>query len=289
MSGGLPRTSLTDDEVRVIDRLRPAVSALFRRFDADLQREQRLSFGDYIVLFFVSQAPDQTLGLSELAARCQQSLSSISRTIGRLKADGLVRREQSARDARAYNAILTDAGLARLQRDTPVHHDCVRHYLLDQMLGVVLRAMEAAGCAAPPPLRPALPAGSVARCRSTRPGRCARTHRRRRGFCVHTQRVTADHITFRLFVCERYHRSGSRVQLLVAASKYKFDGASKFLSLGRIPHHDRSPEDRSAWQPSLRRRNPQLHGVPRAGRQSSARAGRPRLRSTARQASTLEL
>jgi hypothetical protein len=76
----------------------------------ELQRDQRLSFGDYIVLFLVSQAPDQTLGLSELAARCQQSLSAISRTIGRLKADGLVRREQSARDARAYNAVLTDAG-----------------------------------------------------------------------------------------------------------------------------------------------------------------------------------
>jgi DNA-binding MarR family transcriptional regulator len=133
-------TSLTDDEVRVIDRLRPAVSALFRRFDADLQREQRLSFGDYIVLFFVSQAPDQTLGLSELATRCQQSLSAISRTIGRLKADGLVRREQSAHDARAYNAILTDAGRARLQRATPLHHDCVRHYLLDQLHGVDLRA-----------------------------------------------------------------------------------------------------------------------------------------------------
>jgi DNA-binding MarR family transcriptional regulator len=137
-------TSLTDDEERVVDRLRPAVSALFRRFDADLQREQRLSFGDYIVLFFVSQAPDQTLGLSELAARCQQSLSAISRTIGRLKADGLVRREQSAHDARAYNAILTEAGLARLQRATPLHHDCVRHYLLDQLHGVDLRALGSA-------------------------------------------------------------------------------------------------------------------------------------------------
>jgi DNA-binding MarR family transcriptional regulator len=144
MTGSRSITSLTDDEVRVIDRLRPAVSALFRRFDADLQREQCLSFGDYIVLFFVSQAPDQTLGLSELAARCQQSLSAISRTIGRLKADGLVRREQSARDARAYNAILTDAGLARLQGATPLHHDCVRRYLLDQLHGVDLRALGAA-------------------------------------------------------------------------------------------------------------------------------------------------
>jgi DNA-binding MarR family transcriptional regulator len=144
MTGSRPETSLTDDEARVIDRLRPAVSALFRRFDVDLQREQRLSFGDYIVLFFVSQASDQTLGLSELAARCQQSLSAISRTIGRLKADGLVRRERSAHDARAYNAILTHAGRARLQRATPLHHDCVRHYLLDQLHGVDLRALGAA-------------------------------------------------------------------------------------------------------------------------------------------------
>ena len=109
-AGSRSVTSLTDDEVRVVDRLRPAVSALFRRFDADLQREQRLSHGDYIVLFFVSQAPDRTLGLSLLAARCQQSLSAVSRTIGRLKADGLVRREQSAHDARAYNAILSRPG-----------------------------------------------------------------------------------------------------------------------------------------------------------------------------------
>jgi DNA-binding MarR family transcriptional regulator len=141
LTGSRSKTSLTDDEVRVIDRLRPAVSALSRRFDADLQREQRLSFADYIVLFFVSQAPGETLGLSELAARCQQSPSAISRTIGRLKADGLVRREQSAHDARAYNAILTDAGLARLRRATPLHHDCVRRYLLDQLHGVDLCAL----------------------------------------------------------------------------------------------------------------------------------------------------
>jgi DNA-binding MarR family transcriptional regulator len=144
MAASRSLTSLTDDEARVVDRLRPAVSALFRRFDADLKREQRLSFGDYIVLFFVSQAPDQTLGLSELAARCQRSLSAISRTIGRLKADGLVRREQSPLDARAYNAVLTDSGLARLQRATPPYHNCVRQYLLDQLHGVDLRALGSA-------------------------------------------------------------------------------------------------------------------------------------------------
>jgi DNA-binding MarR family transcriptional regulator len=141
MTRSEPTTSLTDDEVRVVDRLRPAASALFRRFDADLQRQQRLSHSDYMVLLFLCQAPDQTLGLSELAARCQQSLSAISRTIGRLKADGLVRREQSPHDARAYNAVLTDAGLARVQRAMPIHHESVRHYLLGQLQGIDLRAL----------------------------------------------------------------------------------------------------------------------------------------------------
>ena len=40
--------------------------------------------------------------------------------------------------------VLTDSGLARLQRATPLHHNCVRHYLLDQLHGVDLRALGAA-------------------------------------------------------------------------------------------------------------------------------------------------
>ena len=52
-----------------------------------------------------------------------------------------MRREQSAHDARAYNAVLTDAGLARLQRAMSIHHDRVRRYLLNQLRGVDLRAL----------------------------------------------------------------------------------------------------------------------------------------------------
>jgi DNA-binding MarR family transcriptional regulator len=96
------------------------------------------------VLLFLARASEQTLGLSELAARRQQSLSATGRTIGRLEADGLVRRERSPHDARAYNAVLTDAGLARLQQAMPTHIDSVRRYLFDQLQGVDLRALGAA-------------------------------------------------------------------------------------------------------------------------------------------------
>ena len=42
-------------------------------------------------------------------------------TVGRMETQGLVRREQSTRDARADNAVLTDAGLKRYEDATPTH------------------------------------------------------------------------------------------------------------------------------------------------------------------------
>jgi DNA-binding MarR family transcriptional regulator len=114
---------------------------MMRQFDADLQREHQLSLTEYIALDWLSEAPDRTLGLSDLAARCQQSLSAISRTVGRLEAQGLVRREQSTRDARAYNAVLTNAGLKRYDEATPTHNISLRRYLFDHLDGIDLDAL----------------------------------------------------------------------------------------------------------------------------------------------------
>lgn len=117
-----------------------AFMAMMRQFDADLQREHRLSHTEYVAMDFLVEAPDRTLGLSDLAARCQQSLSAISRAVGRLEAQGLVRREQSTRDARAYNAVLTEAGLQRYNEATPTHNTSLRRYLFDQLEGIDLEA-----------------------------------------------------------------------------------------------------------------------------------------------------
>ena len=117
-----------------------AFMTMMRQFDADLQREHRLSHTEYVAMDFLVEAPDRTLGLSDLAARCQQSLSAISRAVGRLEAQGLVRREQSTRDARAYNAVLTDAGLQRYNEATPTHNTSLRRYLFDQLEGIDLEA-----------------------------------------------------------------------------------------------------------------------------------------------------
>jgi DNA-binding MarR family transcriptional regulator len=133
--GAPPRTA---QELKVIRALHAAFWTMMRQFDADLQRAHHLSHTEYVALDWLAEAPDRTMGLSDLAARCQQSLSAISRTVGRLERQGLLRREQSARDARAYNAVLTDAGLKRYLEATPTHDISLRRYLFDHLEGIDL-------------------------------------------------------------------------------------------------------------------------------------------------------
>jgi DNA-binding MarR family transcriptional regulator len=118
-----PRTA---QETKVITALHAAFVAMMREFDADLQREHRLSHTEYIALMWLSEAPEHTLGLSS--------------TVGRMETQGLVRREQSTRDARAYNAVLTDAGLKRYEEATPTHNGSLRRYLFDHLEGIDLDA-----------------------------------------------------------------------------------------------------------------------------------------------------
>ncbi|GAA3801487.1 MarR family winged helix-turn-helix transcriptional regulator [Streptomyces phyllanthi] len=132
---------LSDDELALIPSLKPAVEAMMRAFDTDLVRAHRMSHTEYVALMFLSEAPEGTLQLSDLAARCQQSLSTISRAVGRLEAEGLIRREKSLKDARASNAVLTDAGLARFEEAWPTHVASLRRHLFDQLEGVDLHAL----------------------------------------------------------------------------------------------------------------------------------------------------
>ncbi|MFI8890408.1 MarR family winged helix-turn-helix transcriptional regulator [Streptomyces paradoxus] len=137
-------SALTDDERTLLRALRPAMAALMRAFDDDLQRFQRMSHAEYIALMFLSEAPERTMRLSDLAELCQQSASAIGRTVKRLEAEGLVQREQSVHDARSFNATLTDAGLARLKEAVPVHVASVRRHFYDQLEGVDLGRLGAA-------------------------------------------------------------------------------------------------------------------------------------------------
>ncbi|WP_405718153.1 MarR family transcriptional regulator [Streptomyces sp. NBC_01537] len=141
MTAGDKVPPLRRDEQAVIRALLPAVAAMMRAFDADLNRAERMTHTEYLVLMFLSEAPECTSRLVDLAAQCHKSPSAISRAVGRLEVDGLVRRVQASDDGRGANAILTDVGLARLEQARYTHVLSIRRHLLDHLEGVDLDAL----------------------------------------------------------------------------------------------------------------------------------------------------
>lgn len=112
-----------------------------RVLGADLEAEQHLSISEYGVLMNLSEAPDRQLRMNELAGRSDLSLSGMTRIVARLAADGLVERVKDACDARGALAVLTDAGLARLEQAYPSHLASVRRHVLDHLGDVDLMAL----------------------------------------------------------------------------------------------------------------------------------------------------
>ena len=115
-----------------------------RALDADLLREQRLSASEYSVLWHLSETDGQRLRMSELAAVCDMSLSGMTRLAAKLEAAGYLRRIRCEEDARGANAVLTEAGLARLREAWPAHLASVRRHIFDHLGEIDLKKLAAA-------------------------------------------------------------------------------------------------------------------------------------------------
>jgi DNA-binding MarR family transcriptional regulator len=131
-----------------IDTWRSFLSAhirLQRLLDDDLQSEHGLSLPEYDALLVLANAPDRRLRMHQVADRVLLTRSGVTRLIDRLVADGSVERTQCATDARGAEAVLTEAGLARLREASGTHLRGIGDHFLDAIdpadLDVVGRAM----------------------------------------------------------------------------------------------------------------------------------------------------
>ncbi|MFT4262380.1 MAG: MarR family transcriptional regulator [Nocardioides sp.] len=98
-----------------------------------LQRDSGLSFTEYYVLAGLSDAPERTMRMSELALFANAELSRLSHMVSRLEKRGFVRRQPDPTDGRYTNAILTDAGMAHLETAAPAHVARVRELVFDAL------------------------------------------------------------------------------------------------------------------------------------------------------------
>jgi DNA-binding MarR family transcriptional regulator len=98
-----------------------------------LQRDAGMPHAYYEILVALSEAPDRTLRMSELAGIRNSSRSRLSHAIARLEEAGWVRRRGCPTDKRGSYAILTDKGFAALEAAAPGHVTEVRERLFDQL------------------------------------------------------------------------------------------------------------------------------------------------------------
>lgn len=142
---------LDPDEEALVRALGQVMYVVPRSIDADMVGDRQLPLTEYTALMNLSEASERRMRMHELAAACYLSLSGMTRTIIRLEGQGLVKRERCEEDARGWNAVLTDAGFARLQESWPSHLAAVRRRFLRHVEGLDLaelaRAFRRAGAA----------------------------------------------------------------------------------------------------------------------------------------------
>jgi DNA-binding MarR family transcriptional regulator len=113
-----------------------------RRLDDDLRTEQQMTLAEYAALVQLAEANGRRLRMNQLADGIVLSRSGATRLIDRLEADGLVERRNCSSDGRGAEAVLTDAGLARLRRASSTHLRGIQAYFLGGVTQVDLDAIE---------------------------------------------------------------------------------------------------------------------------------------------------
>ena len=125
-------TNLDDDRFTAVGLFTEAFVGLTARFTAQFE-EHRLSAVEFEVLMRLARSPRNRLRMTDLAGQTSLSTSGVTRVVDRMDRDGLVRREACSSDRRSSYAVVTDAGLRRLDEVLPGHLALVQQWFIGQL------------------------------------------------------------------------------------------------------------------------------------------------------------
>lgn len=129
---------------------------LFEELERQLHQEAGIPVTYYEILVALSEAPDRTIRMRDLADLTRSSPSRLSHAVSRLDEAGWVERFSCATDRRGAFAHLTQKGFAALEAAAPGHATAVRRYVFDRItpeqsdelgriLGVIRDGLDAEG------------------------------------------------------------------------------------------------------------------------------------------------
>lgn len=130
-----------DDEPRWLDAeerkawvgLMTVLVTLPTALDRQLRSDAGMTSFDYQVMVILSEAPDRTLRMSDIAEWTAGSLPRLSQVAARLEKAGWIERRPDPCDGRTTLATLTDVGFDKLAAAAPAHVAEVRRLVFDPL------------------------------------------------------------------------------------------------------------------------------------------------------------
>jgi DNA-binding MarR family transcriptional regulator len=110
-----------------------AAQQLQALLDRELERDAGMPFAYFQILVMLSEAPDRTMRMTDLAERTWSSRSRLSHAVDRLEERGWVLRTSCPTDRRGAYAALTNDGLDVLAAAAPKHLESVRRHVFDRL------------------------------------------------------------------------------------------------------------------------------------------------------------
>jgi DNA-binding MarR family transcriptional regulator len=124
---------LSDEQQRAWVKFIAVVELLPGVLDSQLQRDADVTHFEYFALAMLSEAPNRTFRMTELASKTNATLPRLSHVVSRLEKRGYIERTPSPDDRRATNAQLTDAGWQKVVGTAPGHVNTVRENVIDPL------------------------------------------------------------------------------------------------------------------------------------------------------------
>lgn len=132
---------LSEQETEIWRKVVAATMLTAPLLEADLQKAGSLSFFEFQVLSSLKDA-DGELTMSQLAERCNCSLSRLSHVARKLEERGAINRSQATNDKRVTMALLTEQGKADVTRVEGRYAESIRRRVLDSLTPEGMEAME---------------------------------------------------------------------------------------------------------------------------------------------------
>ncbi|MER5332569.1 MarR family transcriptional regulator [Micromonospora sp. NPDC002717] len=134
------QNAFDDPRITAVGLLYEAHAGLSARFAAQFE-EHGLSPVEFEVLTRLARSPGNQLRMTDLAAQTSLSTSGVTRVVDRMERDGLLTRRACPSDRRSSYAVVTAAGMQRLDETMPGHLRIIEQWFTGQLEPAALDAL----------------------------------------------------------------------------------------------------------------------------------------------------